>query len=433
MFSNLLGKLVPGKTSERNAALVDTLYQQGANAYQAGLYTEAAHCAEQAISLDPSLAAIHFLLGSAQFELREYKAAETAFATCLTLRPKYPMVVHAQMRWALARSRDNLSSGKTARIVSGAPADGRRISIIICSIKPERFDKVCANYHALLSGVQHEIIGIHDARSLSEGYNRGIRRATGEILVFSHDDIEIVSSDFAAKLLAYLTRYDLIGVAGTTRLLGGNWLYAGWPYIHGQVGSPGTNPGGIRVRVFQIRGAATENAQAMDGIFLAVRREVVERIGFDEMTFDGWHLYDLDFTYSAYLAGFRAALAKSASYVANKELDALLAARADWVDLWRDVGWALYHQRAFADAEREFRALLERHPKDGDALRGLGYTLYMVKRYRDAMAAMGHTTTDKDLAVEFAPHVGPTDCQLTVRSLLGMLAEKNLPVPASCK
>jgi len=308
MFGNLLGKLVPRKTSEHNAALVDTLYQRGAHAYQAGLYLEAARCAEQAISLDPTLAAIHFLLGSAQFELREYKVAETAFATCLTLRPKYPMVVHAQMRWALARSRANLALGRTPRTASAEPVDGRSISIIICSIKPERFDRVCANYHALLSGVPHEIIGIHDARSLCEGYNRGIRRATGEILVFSHDDIEIVSSDFAAKLLAHLTRFDLIGVAGTTRLIGGNWLHAGWPHIHGQIGSPGEKPGSIKVRVFQIRGVATENAQAMDGVFLAVRREVVERIGFDEVTLDGWHLYDLDFTYSAHLAGFRAAI-----------------------------------------------------------------------------------------------------------------------------
>lgn len=305
------------KALEHDAALVDTLYQQGANAYQAERYSEAARCAEQAISLDPTLAAIHFLLGSAQLELHEYKVAETAFAACLTLGPKYPMVVHAQMRWALARSRTNLALGRTPRIASAEPADGRRISIIICSIKPERFDKVCANYHALLSGVQHEIIGIHDARSLCDGYNRGIRRSTGEILVFSHDDIEIVSPDFAAKLLAYLTRYDLIGVAGTTRLIGGNWLYAGWPHIYGQIGSPGAQPGSIKVRVFQMRGVVTENAQAIDGIFFAVRREVVGRIGFDEATFDGWHLYDIDFTYSAHLAGFRAAICHDLCLVHN--------------------------------------------------------------------------------------------------------------------
>jgi tetratricopeptide (TPR) repeat protein len=84
-------------------------------------------------------------------------------------------------------------------------------------------------------------------------------------------------------------------------------------------------------------------------------------------------------------AGFRAALAKSASYVATREFDALLAGRPEWLDLWHETGWALYHQRVFGDSEREFRALLERHPRNADALRGLGYALYMLKRYREAI------------------------------------------------
>jgi hypothetical protein len=28
-------------------------------------------------------------------------------------------------------------------------------------------------------------------------------------------------------------------------------------------------------------------------------------VRFDELTFDGWHFYDIDFTFSAFLAGFR--------------------------------------------------------------------------------------------------------------------------------
>ena len=40
---------------------------------------------------------------------------------------------------------------------------------------------------------------------------------------------------------------------------------------------------------------AAVEVQAIDGVFLAVRREVLERTRFDEKTFDGWHLYDLDF------------------------------------------------------------------------------------------------------------------------------------------
>src|SRR5438445_13776871 len=62
------------------------------------------------------------------------------------------------------------------------------ISVIICSNDAAEYAQVTANYASRLSGYPHEIIGIHDARSLSEGYNRGTRRAAGDLLGFSHDD-----------------------------------------------------------------------------------------------------------------------------------------------------------------------------------------------------------------------------------------------------
>ena len=49
---------------------------------------------------------------------------------------------------------------------------------------------------------------------------------------------------------------------------------------------------------------STGNLQCLDGMFIATHRQVVERCPFDEATFDGFHQYDLDFTFSAYLAGF---------------------------------------------------------------------------------------------------------------------------------
>ena len=317
LLGDLLRRLMPRRKTERSAALVESLYEQGARAFRAGRYAEAADCAERAGVLDPSLAAVHFLLGNAQLELREYAAADQAFAACVVLEPAYPMLLHAQAHRALARARADLALGRAPRMTPRDPADGRRVSIIICSIHPERFDRVCANYRALLAGVPHEIIGIHDARSLCEGYNRGIARASGEILVLSHDDIEIVTPDFAARLLAHLTHHDLIGVAGTTRLTGGNWIDAGWPHLHGQIGSRISKPGSLMVTAYQIRGAVVAGAQAIDGVFLAARREVVERVAFDETTFDGWHLYDLDFTFSAYLAGLRTAVCNDLCVIHN--------------------------------------------------------------------------------------------------------------------
>jgi GT2 family glycosyltransferase len=152
--------------------------------------------------------------------------------------------------------------------------------------------------------VPHEIIGIHDARSLCEGYNRGIARSRGDIVVFSHDDIRIVSPDFAAKLFASLARCDVVGVAGTTLLCNVGWGAAGWPHLAGQVAHP-LPDGRNAVTVFGVHERLVLDAQALDGLFFALRRAVLERVRFDEATFDGWHFYDIDFTFSAFLAGFR--------------------------------------------------------------------------------------------------------------------------------
>jgi Flp pilus assembly protein TadD len=53
---------------------VDDLYAQGSAAFRAGRYAEACAHAERAIALEPGLGALHFLLGSARLELRDFSA-----------------------------------------------------------------------------------------------------------------------------------------------------------------------------------------------------------------------------------------------------------------------------------------------------------------------------------------------------------------------
>ena len=74
-----------------------------------------------------------------------------------------------------------------------------RISVVICSIDPRKFEAVTASYRQRFADHTLEIVGVHDARSLAEGYNRAAAQSSGDILVFSHDDIELVSPDFAAS------------------------------------------------------------------------------------------------------------------------------------------------------------------------------------------------------------------------------------------
>jgi GT2 family glycosyltransferase len=183
-----------------------------------------------------------------------------------------------------------------------------RLSVIICSIDAAKYAAVTAHYTRLLSGYPHEIIGIHDARSLAEGYNRAARKARGEVLLFSHDDVEIVSSDLAPAIVRAIKTLDVIGVVGTSKVLSGYWPAAGHPFLHGWLAQPAPvgQDGSQRfyVGVFGVDGALTAGLQGLDGMFFVARRAVVEAVPFDEHTFDGFHGYDLDFSFAAHLAGF---------------------------------------------------------------------------------------------------------------------------------
>lgn len=154
-------------------------------------------------------------------------------------------------------------------------------------------------YTRLFQGQSCEIIRIADARSLAEGYIRGFALSSGEHIIFSHDDIEILSPNLAAIVTSHLAQYDLIGVAGVTRLVNARIFRAGPPDTFGQVAYPLPN-GGFAVYIMSHSRRIVGNIKAMDGLFLAMRRNVVQTIGFDQALFDGFHLYDTDFTFRWY-------------------------------------------------------------------------------------------------------------------------------------
>lgn len=185
-----------------------------------------------------------------------------------------------------------------------------QVSVVVCSIDARKFELVSANYRRLLGSSLLEIIGIHDARSLAEGYNRGLDLARGDILVFSHDDIEILSPDFGARLQEHLRRYDLVGIAGTTRLVGGGWYFAGHPFDYMLVISPHPETGRLTMIIEGGGALVVPDIQGLDGVLLATRAPVARALRFDAATFDHFHLYDLDFSYRAYLSGFKVAVCR---------------------------------------------------------------------------------------------------------------------------
>ncbi len=289
------------------AAGASVLFEEAQAASRRGETAVALALMQHAAALDPESPAIRYELGNLGLTCGDLAAAERGFMQALALGPRYPLALDARIGIALARARSDLARGVQPRLLPPPAASAPRISSIICSVMPEKFAAVCASYQARLAGLDFEIIGIHDAKSLCEGYNRGVKKARGDILVFSHDDIEIVSPDFAARLLRHLQTFDLLGVAGTTRLVDAGWPAAGWPHVHGHIARR-DNPENYSCYVVGIHGETVAQARAVDGVFFAIRRRVLDKVSFDEASFDGWHMYDVDFSFAAYLAGFSLAV-----------------------------------------------------------------------------------------------------------------------------
>ena len=229
---------------------------------------------------------------------------EDAIAVCTRAYEADPTLVHA-LRVLLHLVPDE-PTGEAPP--AAAPTEARPpLSIVVCSNDAPRYAAMATSYERALAGWPHEIVCIDDADSLAEGYNRGADAATGEVLAFSHDDVEILASDFGHRLARRLAECDVLGVAGATRATGPAWPFAGWPHLHGSVIYPeGT---GYRVSVYSRTAPLARGIRVMDGVFLAMRREVALSIRWDEETCDGFHGYDVDFTLRAAQAGYRLAAA----------------------------------------------------------------------------------------------------------------------------
>ncbi|MDA8108867.1 MAG: glycosyltransferase [Betaproteobacteria bacterium] len=276
----------------------------------AGLSLEdAARLLERRFARGAAEPAQQYMLGSLLLRLDRPEEAAHVFSASCAISPPQAFWHHCRVGEALARARMARARGVRAPLLPLRDrARGALVSVVMCSIKPERFAQASAQYRELLKDVPHEIVGIHDARSLCEGYNRGLRRSKGELVVFSHDDIRIISRDFAAKLYAGLAEADLLGVAGSDWMSGTTWAASGGAHTHGQVAHPNEDGAGWEVAVYGVRARSARGIEAFDGVLFAARRDAADRVGFDEERFDGWHFYDLDFSFRAAQMGYRLAV-----------------------------------------------------------------------------------------------------------------------------
>lgn len=195
-------------------------------------------------------------------------------------------------------------------VPAAVPAENRtpEFSVITCSVNDAKFQQMVECYKIALAGEDYEIIRIADATGLAEGYDRGVKLSRGGHVIFSHDDAAPIRP-IGAKLRQHLRTVDIVAGAGTDRLDGPAWFTAGPPHVFGQVLNRLPNQQQMLLTVYGVPSALVPNIMAFDGFWFACNREVLDVISFDPQMCDGFHMYDVDFSYRAYLRGMRVAVA----------------------------------------------------------------------------------------------------------------------------
>ena len=141
--------------------------------------------------------------------------------------------------------------------------------------------------------------------SLTELYNRGLKEAKNNNIVFCHDDLIIETKGWAKKLLKLKHNnpdYGILGIAGTTELPENGMWWTNWAKMMGSVWH--THEG----RTWQSKYSGIFkneilDALLVDGLFFLVDRDLIKN-KFDNH-FKGFHFYEIDFCVSNWLSGVK--------------------------------------------------------------------------------------------------------------------------------
>lgn len=179
------------------------------------------------------------------------------------------------------------------------------ISIIICSRSSDIPSSFRKNIESTV-GVDHEIIVIDNSEnkySIFAAYNRGISLSQYPYLCFVHDDVLFKTDSWGKKMIEHLNdpKTGIIGIAGGK--------------IMAKTPAQWSNDS-VCINIVQYKkdkiytdkkpvdfSGNRQQAILLDGVFLCMRRNLSEKIHFDE-TFEGFHGYDYDICVQSATSGF---------------------------------------------------------------------------------------------------------------------------------
>jgi GT2 family glycosyltransferase len=157
-------------------------------------------------------------------------------------------------------------------------------SVLACDPVPHEVLVVDADPERTAQAVAEElgVRAIAGERGLTRQRNRGIREATGDIVVFLDDDVEVEPSLFEGLAVAYADP-TVVGVTGRIVEPGPSRVGSAGSRVRRVLFGSGEGTftrAGYPRRLSQVEGPA--DVEYMQGCFMSARRELAERVGFDE-------------------------------------------------------------------------------------------------------------------------------------------------------
>ena len=172
------------------------------------------------------------------------------------------------------------------------------ISLIVCHRNPVLLEALKKSVE-LTIGVPHEFVlidNLDNQYNINQAYNKGVKESKHDYLVFVHEDVEFLSKNWGSALMDILKnpKIGAVGMAGSNYLNErGIWAEVGMPFIQGRL----VHQDGEKLFVSTYSEEKNDAlVVALDGCFLACRIEIAQEIPFDEITFDGFHFYDVDWS-----------------------------------------------------------------------------------------------------------------------------------------
>ena len=179
------------------------------------------------------------------------------------------------------------------------------ITVIYCTreTKPEHKE------HLIKSSGLHKNIEvielINNGESLTKAYNRGLKQAKNDIVVFCHDDLTIETKQWGSKLIKLFEKnpeFGVVGVAGSKNMPESGQWWANPKKMYGKVQH--THEGKTWLSTYsEDLGQSLEEVVVCDGVWFAIDKTRIKK-EFNENV-EGFHFYDVTFAFENYLEGVK--------------------------------------------------------------------------------------------------------------------------------